>query len=442
MPRRGGRPRRPRRGVVVPRREEVGLGFIGWPRPGRDGAAGPQRSSPWEMPPYGSRSSYPARGSCATRCASAARRLQFGASLLLGPVGLGGAPLQLGASLLLGPPLLLGASLLLGPPRLLGAPLLLGATLLQLGDASRSASASWRCSYSRGSRLPRRRDPARSREIRWSGPRRCSGGSWVTGGQSPSSGRNVRPGAVPDARSASMACCRMITAAAWSMMGRCFLDDFPAERSACWALTVDIRSSTSRTCAPAAARRSAKAIASSVDAVGCARQRERVADDELDRLVLVGELEDAADVASSPSALRATVSTGTASTPAGVAARHADAAPADVDAEPRSGSRGHRGSPTAPRRAPRGSRPRRCRRPARGRACRLRRRRAPAIAFASAPAFAPASRAAGVGRDDRERLAADLAASATTDAASPSFARTAVASERSSSPEPSRPTDS
>ena len=93
------------------------------------------------------------------------------------------------------------------------------------------------------------------------------GGGGSQGGR-PSSVPSARPGAMPEVRSASIACCRMITAATWSTMGRCFRDDLPDALSACWALTVERRSSTSRTGAPASASRWAKPIASSVEAVG------------------------------------------------------------------------------------------------------------------------------------------------------------------------------
>src|SRR5215218_1449729 len=118
---------------------------------------------------------------------------------------------------------------------------------------------------------------------------------------------------MPEVRSASIACCRMITAATWSTMGRCFRDDLPDALSACCALTVERRSSTSRTGAPASANRWAKPIASSVEAVGVPES-----ESGLPTTSSTTSYSSASSrmrrTSASPSETRATVSTGTAST--------------------------------------------------------------------------------------------------------------------------------
>lgn len=121
-----------------------------------------------------------------------------------------------------------------------------------------------------------------------------------------------------------MACCRITTAATWSITAREPRVLRPERCSALWALTVESRSSTSRTGAvgTAEARRAAKARASSVEAVSAP-------DSDSGRPTTIADAPNSAARAairatsapSGASATRATVSTGTARRPS--ASQHA-----------------------------------------------------------------------------------------------------------------------
>ena len=211
----------------------------------------------------------------------------------------------------------------------------------------------------------------------------------------------------------SMACCRMITAATWSTMGRWLRLDFPEARSACCAHTVESRSSTSRTGdADAAASRAANARASVGRGVSRRPRARAAARPRARSRRTPRRARGCARTSASPSAARGTVSTGVGEQPAGVAARDADAGRADVDAEPH--ALAHARSPAELVGCTASS--------AAGIAddvaaaalrevvaCRRRRRRGPrpSPSRARRPSR-PRSRAAGVGRDDHDGLAADL----------------------------------